>query len=295
MTTATLLILILSALRSATPLMLAATGGVFSERAGVINIALEGIMLMGAFAAAWASYVTNIPLLGLVAAMVAGALVAALHAVAAIRYRANQVVTGVAINLLAFGVTEFMLTLVWGRSGQSPNVAKIENFAFLPQVSPFIPVAILVVIASQYVIFRTPWGLRLRAVGEHPLAADTVGVRVESMRYAGVILSGVLAGLAGASLSIGLLSRFVENMTAGRGFIALAAMIFGKWSPVGALWACLLFGVADALQTLLQALDIKVAHQFLLMLPYLLTMAALAGIVGRATAPAASGVPYEKG
>jgi general nucleoside transport system permease protein len=294
MTTTALLILVFSMFRSATPLMLAATGGVFSERVGVINIALEGIMLTGAFAAVYVSHFTRMPLLAVVAAMAAGALLAGVHAVASIKYKANQVVSGVAINLFAFGFTEFMLSKTFQRSGLSPDVPKIENFSFLPQVSPFIPLAILVVLASQYVIFHTPWGLRLRAVGEHPLAADTVGVNVTWVRYQGVLLSGVFAGLAGASLSIGLLSRFVEGMSAGKGFIALAAMIFGKWSPLGALWACLLFGLADAVQFLLQALGIKIAHQFLVMLPYVLTMAALAGVIGRATPPASIGIPYEK-
>lgn len=287
----TLVLLLASTLRAATPLVLAALGGVFSERSGVVNIALDGIMLVGAWAGVYFSYAFDSAWIGLLGAVVVGMAIAGIHAVASIRYHANQVVSGVAINLLAAGFTEFMLARVWGQAGQSPSVAKIPD---LGPFNLFVWAAFALAVFSQFVLWRTPWGLRLRAVGEHPLAADTVGINVQRMRYWGVLLSGVFAGLGGASLSIGMLSRFSNGMTAGRGFIAIAAMIFGKWNPLGAVAASLLFGAADALGTLFQAMDMKVPYQFLAMAPYVLTMLALAGVVGRATAPAADGVPYEK-
>jgi general nucleoside transport system permease protein len=285
-----LITLLTSTLQAATPLTLAALGGVFSERAGVINIALEGIMLVGAWAAVYFSFLTGSAIMGLLGAVVAGMLIAAIHAVASINYKANQVVSGVAINLLASGFTEYMMVRVW-ETGQSPSVAKI------PQVGPislFVVITAVLVAVSQWVLWKTSWGLRLRAVGEHPLAAETVGVNVYRMRYWGVLLSGLFAGLAGASLSIGIISRFSNGMTAGRGFIALAAMIFGKWSPMGSVVACLLFGAADAAGIVFQILGVNVPNQFLQMAPYIITMLALAGVVGRSTPPAADGVPYDK-
>lgn len=287
----TLAVLAGATLRSATPLLLAALGGVASERAGVVNIALEGIILVGAWAAVYFSFLTGSAWMGLLGAIGAGMIVAGIHAVASIRFHANQVVSGVAINLLASGFTEFMMSKVWENAGQSPPVAKIPS---LGGFSLLVYAAFALTIILQYVLWKTPWGLRLRAVGEHPLAADTVGIRVQRMRYWGVLLSGVLAGMAGASLSIGLLSRFTNGMSAGRGFIGLAAMIFGKWNPLGAMWACLLFGAAEALGTVFQTLGVKVPYQFLTMAPYVLTMLALTGLVGRATPPAADGLPYEK-
>lgn len=287
----TLAILLGSMLRSATPLILAALGGVFSERAGVVNIALEGIMLVGAWAAVYVSFLTGSAAAGVAGAVVCGVAISSLHAVASIRFRANQVVSGVAINLLAAGFTEFMMTRTWENAGQSPAVEKVRD---LGPLNLFVYLALGAAAAAHCALFHTPWGLRLRAVGEHPLAADTVGVSVARMRYHGVLLSGVLAGLAGASLSVGLLSRYTGGMTAGRGFIALAAMIFGKWTPGGAVAACLLFGAADALSAVFQASGLALPHQFLNMAPYVLTMLVLAGVVGRSTPPAANGVPYEK-
>lgn len=287
---AVVLSLIASTLRAATPLILGALGGVFSERAGVVNIALEGIMLTGAWAAVHFSILFGNTYMGVLAAVACGVIVAGIHAVASIRFKANQVVSGVAINMLAAGFTEFMVTTTW-RGGQSEPVVRVIDIGPL---NLFVYVAIALAIVSQIVLWRTPWGLRLRSVGEHPLAADTVGVNVHKMRYWGVLLSGLFAGLAGASLSVGLLSRFTLGMTSGRGFIALAAMIFGRWNPTGAVTACLLFGAADALGTLFQLWGVNVPVQFLAMSPYILTMLALAGVVGRATPPAADGVPYEK-
>ncbi|MDI6871254.1 MAG: ABC transporter permease [Bacillota bacterium] len=311
--------LFVSALRAATPLIFAALGGVFSERSGVVNIALDGIMLVGAFMAVMGSYFLKDPWLGLLIALVSGALFALLFGVIVIRYRADQVVTGVAFNMLALGLTGFLLRLIFHHAGQSPMVAKLPDWVIpfnrfpglsrfpalqsfvdrwiqpvLGQHTPPVYLAIAAAFLAHYVLFRTPFGLRLRAVGEHPRAADTVGVNVYAMRYLAVGLSGALAGLGGATLSLGLLSSFIENMTSGRGFIALAAMIFGKWTPLGALGACLLFGFFDALQMLGQTLGFRVPREFFLMLPYLLTMAVLAGVIGRATPPAADGKPYDK-
>ncbi len=292
MTWAIITVLVTATLRAATPLLLAALGGIFSERSGVVNIALEGIMLVGAFAAVWVSFVTNSALLGMLGGMAAGIAYASLHAVASIKYKANQTVSGVALNLAAAGLTEFMLNKVWGQAGGTPSVAKMPDLFGL---NLFVYLAFILAFAAHYALWKTSWGLRLRAVGEHPLAADTVGVNVAKMRYWGVLLSGAFAGLAGASLSIGLLSRFVHGMTAGKGFIALAAVIFGKWNPLGAIAATLLFGVSESLGTIFQTLGITaIPYQFFSMTPYVLTMLALAGFVGRSTPPAASGLPYEK-
>lgn len=300
-------IILASTLRSATPLVLAALGGVFTERSGVINIALDGIMLMGAFAAVLVAYFTGSPWLGVLGAIAAGVAISAVHAVVSIEFKANQVVSGVALNLLSTGVTTFLLVVIWGTAGHTPPVPRVPELIlpwlrFIPllgpvlaEQTPFTWLALLLVPLCNWVLFATPFGLRLRAVGEFPKAADTSGVAVAPLRYVGVLLSGVLAGLGGACLSVGLLNSFQQNMTAGAGFIALAAMIFGNWRPWGALGACLLFGLAQAANNFLQALGISVAPQLLLIAPYVLTMLALAGLVGRVEAPAASGVPYEKG
>lgn len=299
--------LVVSTLRMATPLILAGLGGVFSERSGVVNIALEGIMLIAAFMGMLVSYFTNAPWLGVLAAVVSGMAVAWLHAVVCIKYKSNQVVSGTAINLFSVGFTGFMLRKVFEHAGQSPPVAKVADWtipliekipvvgAMIGKHTPFVYLSLIAVVISNFVLFKTKLGLRMRAVGEHPKAAETVGVDVFAMRYLCVLLSGALAGLAGASLSLGFLSQFRENMTGGRGFIALAAMIFGKWTPYGTLRACLLFGFADALQILSQTLGLTfIPRDFLLMAPYILTMAALAGVIGRSVPPAASGIPYER-
>jgi ABC-type uncharacterized transport system permease subunit len=296
----TFITLVVATLHAATPLVLGALGGVFSERSGVINIALEGMMLVGAWAAVYTSFLTGSWLLGVLGAIVAGLVVALIHAVVSINFKANQVVSGVAINLLAAGFTEFMVSRVWENAGQSPAVTTMPNLFTIKlsttdvSINSVVLIAVVLVAVAHWALWHTSWGLRLRAVGEHPLAADTVGVSVYKMRYYGVLLSGVLAGLAGATMSIGLTSRFINGMVSGRGFIALAAMIFGKWNPLGAVAACLLFGLADAASINLQIAGVNLPQQFLSMAPYVITMLALAGVVGRSSPPAADGIPYDK-
>ena len=292
-----------SALRMATPLILTALGGLFSERSGVVNIALEGILLTGAFASIVATYYTGNPWAGVFAGVFAGMLVSLIHAIVSIVFKADQIVSGVAINLLAMGLTQFLTWIIWGSSANSPPVQGMAHWslpetwgpvargvnAVIGHYPPLVYVALALVAVSHVVLFRTPFGLRLRATGEHPEAVDTLGVNVHAMRFAGVLLSGALAGLGGAFLALNT-HQFVKNMSAGRGFIALAAMIFGKWNPVGALAACLLFGYAEAVQMGLQGH--AVPTQFVQMIPYVLTMVALVGVIGRARPPAAIGKPY---
>jgi len=287
--------LVMSTLRLATPLVLAALGGLFSERAGVVNIALEGIMLAGAFTAAALTYAAGSPWVGLLGGIGAGLLIATIHALACIRYRADQVVSGTAINILMTGVPGFLSGALFLSSGSTPQLQKEQLIPYTPMV-----MAGLMVPLTWYVLYRTPFGLRLRAVGENPEAADAAGVSVASIRYAGVLLSGVLAGIAGAYLSIGQSSLFTRNMTSGRGFIALAALIFGKWRPVQTMLACLLFGLTEAVSIQMQGVvklpsgeDIPV--QFIQMVPYILTIVVLAGFIGQSRPPRALGIPYDKG
>jgi len=286
--------LIWSTIRLSTPLILAALGGLFSERSGVINIALEGMMLAGAFTAAAVTYAAGNPYVGLVAGMMAGMLIAAIHAVACIRYKADQVVTGTAINILMIGMPAFLSGAFFLSSGSTPQIPREHLIPWIP-----ILIAFALVPLSWYVLYKTPFGLRLRSVGENPEAADAAGVPVARMRYAGVLLSGVLAGMGGAYLSIGQSSLFTRNMTSGRGFIALAALIFGKWRPFQTLLACLLFGFTEAISIQMQGVvklpsgdDIPV--QFIQMVPYILTIVVLAGFIGSSRPPRALGIPYEK-
>jgi ABC-type uncharacterized transport system permease subunit len=287
--------LVMSTLRLATPLVLAALGGMFSERAGVVNIALEGTMLAGAFTAAAVTYAAGSPWVGLLGGIGAGLLIATIHALACIRYRADQVVSGTAINILMSGVPGFLSGALFLSSGSTPQLRKEQLIPYTPMV-----MAGLLVPLTWYVLYRTPFGLRLRSVGENPGAADAAGVSVASIRYAGVLLSGVLAGIAGAYLSIGQSSLFTRNMTSGRGFIALAALIFGKWRPVQTMFACLLFGLTEAVSIQMQGVvklpsgeDIPV--QFIQMVPYILTIVVLAGFIGQSRPPRALGIPYDKG
>lgn len=299
-----------SVIRIAIPLTLAGLGGVFSERSGVVNIGLEGIMLTGAFTAIAATNFTENVWMGIFFAVVIGILLGLIHAIVTVSFKANQIVSGVAINLFASGITVF-LSWLWFHETQIMALKSLPIWGFkipdpgesLPLVrslivifahhSPLVYLTIVIVTIAHILIFRTPFGLRLRSVGEFPQAADTLGVNVINMRYIAVMISGALAGLAGSFLSIEQAHFFVKEMSGGRGFIALAAMIFGKWTPFGTTGAALLFGVGEALAIRLQGLY-TIPVQFINMVPYLLAIFVLVGAIGRATAPAASGVPYEK-
>jgi len=291
-------------LRYATPLALASLGGLFSERSGVVNIGLEGMMLVGAFFAVWGSDVTGSWALAILIAIGAGALMGLLHAVFSVSLRSDQIVGGTAINFLALGITSYLFFKLYGSQGTPSDLSTIPDvhLSFLGhgfigdvfgQLNLMIWIAIVIVFLTWIVVFKTPVGLRIRACGEHPRAADTVGIDVYAVRYAAVIVSGILAGAGGAYLSIGLGSAFTENMTAGRGFIALAALIFGGWRPFGAAAACLLFGFSSALGVNLQAYSTSISTLFTA-LPYLLTLVAVAGVIGRTIPPAADGIPYKK-
>lgn len=280
-------------LRISTPLVFAALGGMFSERAGVINIALEGLMLMGAFAAAVGTLVTHSPWLGSVAAMLAGMTLAALYGLLVIRWRANQIVAGTAINMLALGLTPFLCKILYDVTGSTPNIPLESRFRSAPLYLSWLAVAL-----GWFLMRYTRFGLWTGVAGESPEALRTAGIRVNRIRWLAVLLSGVLAGMGGATLSIYLSSAFSRNMTAGRGFIALAALIFGKWKPVPAAMACLLFGATEALQIHLQGVVLwgnrPVPVQFIQILPYVITMFVLAGFVGRSRPPRALGVPFAR-
>ena len=291
----------------ATPIALAALCGLISERSGVINIGIEGIMLLAAQAAVVAATVFHNLYVGLFAAMLVGGLIAALHAYLVIRFKVDQTVSGVAINIFGAGFTAFMSSRFLQKSGDLLNnsgvfpVISIPGFSKIPILGPMlfenniiIYLMILLVVAMHIMLFYTPWGLRTRAVGEHPKAADTLGVNVYLMRYVNVIIGGMIAGLGGAYFTIGSVGRFDEQMTSGKGFIGLAAMIFGKWNPIGAFTSSLIFGFADSLQVKLQILRVPIPSEFLLMAPYIVTMVILTGVVGRAIPPAADGQAYEK-
>jgi simple sugar transport system permease protein len=290
---------------AATPLILAALGGVMSERAGVVNIALEGIMLTTAFVGFVVAAAVHNLWLGLMAAILAGMLIASLHAVLSITFFVDQIVSGMVINILALGITGvFYRTFLQQSTTRGPGTLPEWDIPLLSQIPVLGPIffqhqvvtyaALVMVAVAWFVLFRTVWGLRTRAVGEHPLAADTVGINVYLVRYLNVIGGGALAGLGGAYFSLQQIGQFVPNITGGRGFIALAAMIFGKWHPVGALLACLLFAGADALAARLNIAGINIPGQFLSMLPYLVTIVVVAGAMGRAVPPAADGKPYRK-
>jgi general nucleoside transport system permease protein len=288
-----LLALLAQTIRIAIPYLFAASGGVIAERSGIISLALEGFMLAGAFAAAVGSYYSRSPWVGVACGILGGLALGALHAVATIRYRADQVVSGIAINLLAIGLTRFFLHLAFDSSSNSPRVPGFSastagGHLFLGMFrNPLIPIGLVVIPVVAWLMYRTPFGLRVRAVGEHPAAAMTLGVSVRRVRYAAVALSGVLASLGGVYLALDQ-HQFTDGMTAGRGFIALAAVIFGRWDPTRAGLACLLFAAAEALQIRLQGTEV-IASQFVQMIPYVLTIVALAGVVGKAIPPAALG------
>jgi simple sugar transport system permease protein len=291
----------------ATPLTFAAIGGMFSERSGVVNIGLEGMMLMGAFWGIWGADKTGSWLPGVLIGMAAGGLLALVHAFFAIHLRADQIVGGTAVNFLALGITGYVFVDVYGSNGtpnlgnaqQIPDVTISNSSGFFAtafgQLNLMVWVSFALLIVSYIVMFRTPIGLRIRSVGEHPRAAETVGISVYATRYAAVTLSGVLAALGGAYLSIGFVHSFNQNMTAGRGFIALAALIFGKWRPFGAFGAALLFGFSSALAQRLGSVSDWSSYAVLFQtLPYILTLIAVAGVIGRSIPPRAVGQPYEK-
>jgi len=286
------LLFLAQTLRIAIPYLFAASGGVISERAGLIGLGLEGYMLGGAFCGAVASYYTGNAWLGLLGAVVGGVLLALLYAVTSIRFRGDQVVIGIAINLFASGATRFFLRLLFHSSANSPRIpgfgVEQTGTGWLAIArNPLIWIGILAVAFMAWLLYRTPFGLRVRAVGEHPAAAMSVGIRVARVRYLAVALSGALAALGGAYLAFDQ-HQFTAEMSAGRGFIALAATIFGRWDPVRAALACLLFAAAETLQIQLQGAQV-IPSQFVEMIPYALTIVALAGVVGRAVPPAALG------
>jgi ABC-type uncharacterized transport system permease subunit len=292
-------------LRYATPLVFASIGGLFSERSGVVNIGLEGMMLMGAFFGIWGSVEFGHWAIGLLTAMLAGGLLALIHAFFSIHLRAEQIVTGTAINILAIGLTGYLYIRIYGDEGTPSELSTIPDVPLGPIgdiyfVGPILDglnlmiwLAFATVVLTWVVIYRTPLGLRIRAAGEHPRAAESVGVSVYAIRYAAVTLSGVLAALGGAYLSIGFVGSFTENMTVGRGFIALAALIFGMWKPFGAMGAALLFGFSSALARALPEYSEQAALLFET-LPYVLTLVAVVGLTGRSIPPAAVGRPFAK-
>lgn len=311
-----LLIVIPSTLLWAAPLIFTALGGNFSERSGVVNIGLEGLMVIGAFSAIVfnLTFVDTLgsatPWISLLMAMVVGALLSVLHGLASITFRADQVVSGVAINLLAVGAALFLVKFIYGK-GQTDIIqmgfSKIDVpfLSDIPLIGPLFfsntyytsYVAIIVAFIAWFVMFKTPFGLRLRAVGEHPMAANTMGVNVTKMRYIGVIISGALAGIGGGVYAQSISSDFSHATISGQGFMALAALIFGKWHPLGAMGAALFFGFAQSLSIIGSSLPLleNIPNVYLLIAPYVLTILALTGFIGRADAPKALGTPYVKG
>ncbi len=300
-----------------TALIFASMGGIFSERSGVVNIGLEGLMVFGAFAAAIGTYYAEgagmgaaSPYIGLLAAIVLGIIASLIHAVASITFKADQTISGIVINFLAAGSTLYLVRLLFDGQGETPLLQEVfrkTNFFGLADI-PFIGnvlfhhypttyIAVILVFVSYYVLFKTSFGMRLRAVGEHPSAADTMGIKVSRMRYIGVMMSGALAAMGGATIALTTTSMFAHNTISGQGFIAIAAMIFGKWNPIGALGAAVLFGLFQAMGSYFQLFDWaqSVPQEFIYMLPYVLTIVVLVAAVGRSSAPSALGEPYDPG
>jgi len=285
-----------AALRTATPIVLAALGGILCERSGIINVGLEGVMLVAAYVGYAIGVLTGSVALGLMAAVLAGGLISALHALLSIKYKTNQVISGTVINIFAAGLTGYFYR-AFDTNVDLPTLAEIRIpvLADIPvlgpilfQQRPFTYAMIILAVLLQIALFRTVWGLRTRAVGEYPRAADTVGIKVNRLRYLNVILGGMLAGLGGVYLTLGSVGRFTPNITGGRGFIGLAAMIFGGWNPIGALGASLLFTIPDAIAVKLQIINIAIPSQIVSLLPYVLTIVVLAGFGRRNNAPAAN-------
>lgn len=297
-----ILLLTTITLMYSTPLVFGGLGGMISERSGVVNIGIEGMMSIGAAAAVCVSYLTGSPWAGFLAAGLAGGLAAFLHAAASVTFRADQTISGIAINMIGGGAALFLCRLVFDGATNTPSVAKLpklfgENAAgFLQKINFDITVVIAFAFAVVFwfVLYRTKWGLRVRAVGEHPAAADTLGINVPLTRYLCVVLSGILSGFGGASVTLAIISHFSPTAISGQGFIALAAVIFGKWTPHGIYGACLLFGLAQAL-TVIVGGEFIIPSQIFSMLPYVLTLVVLVLFVGKSNAPKASGEPYVKG
>jgi simple sugar transport system permease protein len=295
----TILAILASSIRLAIPYTLAGLGGTYSERSGVVNIGLEGMMLTGAFTAVAVTNATGSPWVGLMGAILAGMLLGLVHAVVCVTFRADQIVSGLALIIFAAGITVFCAWLLYNQTQiqveaylRVPFLHNIPVFKELfNRIPPLVFLTVAIVIASHFIIFKTVFGLRLRSVGEHPQAADTMGISVAKMRYTGVIISGALSGMAGAYLSLEHAHYFVKGISAGRGFIGLAAMIFGKWTPFGTAGAGMLFGFGEAIKPYLPKV---VPSQFIDMIPYVLTIVVLASAIGRATPPASIGVPYVK-
>lgn len=294
---------LLASLRLSVPLAFAALGGLWSERSGVLNIGLEGMLLAGAFASAAGAFFSGNVWVGMLLAIAVGGIVGILHAYLCVTLRVDQLVSGLAINLTVAGLTSFWSRILFN-SGQAQTLPSINTIGipFLQDIpiigfiifkqDPLVYLLFLLVPLSTYLLFRTSLGLSLRAVGEYPRAADTAGVSVALVRYIAVTLSGCLAALGGAYLSLVHVKFFVEDMSAGKGFIALAALIFGRWHPVSTVLACLLFGATEALQLRIQAFNLNIPYQFLVMLPYIIALLALVGLAGKSTPPAALGIPY---
>ncbi|MCF8001170.1 MAG: ABC transporter permease [Halanaerobiales bacterium] len=298
--------LLIADFRTATPILLAGIGLIYMYRAGIVNIGVEGTMLIGAFAGSYGAYIFNNVWMGILVAAIVGGIVGAIFAFLIITIKADQIVTGVAINIFAIGLTTTLNRILFGVNTSPPDIPSIGKITipFLSDI-PFVGrllfnqlsmvyIALLLVPITYYVFYKTTIGLKIRAVGDHPKAADTAGVNVFKVRYWTTIFGSMLAGIGGAFLSTGILSFFTEDMVAGRGFIALAAVIFGNWNPWGVLGASLLFGFGDAIQIRIQAMGSNIPYQFLIMIPYLLTITALAGLVGKVNPPEASAEPYIK-
>jgi general nucleoside transport system permease protein len=285
---------IASAIRAFTPLFLATLGGLFNERSGIVNIGIDGLMIFGAWFGAWGAIHYG-AVAGLLIAMVAGVAFAAIHAVATVTFRVDQIVSGVAINIIALGLPRFLSIIAYEQPTQSPTVRGLPkiDLPLLGQISPLVPIALLLGAGAWFVVNRTTFGLRLRSAGENPHAAESLGVRVQGMRYAGVLISGAFAGLGGAYLSVELVGQYTEGMNQGRGFIALAALILGNWSVVGVALSCLFFGWTQALSTFLNVPFLP--DEFIQTLPYITTLVVLAVFYRRVRPPKAVGQAYESG
>lgn len=303
---AEMIIILSTTLRFATPIIFAAIGGIFAEKSGVINIGLEGMMIMGAFFGVWGTHISGSSLIGILCAIIFSALTAALHGILCIFLRANQVISGIGINLFATSLTSYLIQKLFGTQGQTSIVKVVpypkEFFMNIPIIGPFLAElnwfvigAILLVIVSWFIFYKTNIGYRIRSVGEHPKAADTLGINVYKTRFLCVIVSGILAGLGGASLSIASVNLFRVGMVSGRGYIGLAAMIFGNWKPQTTFIACLIFSLSQTFEIIFQKFGLNVPTEIYFMIPYILTMFALAFFVRKSNSPKALGEFYDKG